>query len=166
MADTKISALTELDAEPAGTDEFAINDAGTTKKITVTNLMKAAPNRIVMNGGSTSTLTNTVDVFYDISQSNVAITESANDAPISFAWTLTRFVAVITGMTKATNQVVVLRDDAADTNGIVTVTASTTGIYDSGAISDSIAAGSLLGIEARLSVSGNFRMGWIIEGTT
>ena len=38
MADTKISALAELAATPAGTDELAINDAGTSKKITVTNL--------------------------------------------------------------------------------------------------------------------------------
>lgn len=39
MADTKISALTELAAAPATTDELAINDGGVSKKITVTNLI-------------------------------------------------------------------------------------------------------------------------------
>ena len=38
-ADTKLSALTELDATPAGSDELYISDDGTSKKITVTNLL-------------------------------------------------------------------------------------------------------------------------------
>ena len=44
MANTKISALTELDAEPATDDELVIVDvtgADTTKKITVANLFKS-----------------------------------------------------------------------------------------------------------------------------
>lgn len=38
MADTKLSALTELSAAPDSTDEVYINDGGTSKKITVANL--------------------------------------------------------------------------------------------------------------------------------
>jgi len=37
--DTKLSALTELAAAPATSDELYINDGGTSKKITVANLM-------------------------------------------------------------------------------------------------------------------------------
>jgi len=39
MADTKISALTELTVSPAGTDELAINDGGVSKRIKVDNLI-------------------------------------------------------------------------------------------------------------------------------
>lgn len=41
MADSKLSALTELAAAPASTDEIYINDGGVSKKITVANLLKA-----------------------------------------------------------------------------------------------------------------------------
>ena len=40
-ADTKLSALTELATAPAGSDELYINDGGTSKKITVTNLQSS-----------------------------------------------------------------------------------------------------------------------------
>jgi len=40
-ADTKLSALTELAAAPAESDELYINDGGTSKKIQVINAMKA-----------------------------------------------------------------------------------------------------------------------------
>lgn len=45
MADTKISALTELAATPATDDELAIvdTDASATKRISVSNLLAAAP---------------------------------------------------------------------------------------------------------------------------
>ena len=47
MADTKLSALTELNATPAGTDELYIRDVSESasdesKRITVTNLVAAA----------------------------------------------------------------------------------------------------------------------------
>jgi len=38
MTDTKISGLSELAARPADSDELAINDNGTSKRITVANL--------------------------------------------------------------------------------------------------------------------------------
>ncbi len=41
MADTKLSALTELAAAPAATDEFYINDGGTSKRITAANMLSA-----------------------------------------------------------------------------------------------------------------------------
>ena len=37
-ANTKLSALTELAGPPAGSDEMYLNDGGTSKKISVTNL--------------------------------------------------------------------------------------------------------------------------------
>jgi hypothetical protein len=40
-ADTKLSALSELAAAPAESDELYINDGGTSKKITVLNLLNA-----------------------------------------------------------------------------------------------------------------------------
>ena len=46
MANVKISNLTELNATPAGSDILPITDVSgtpTTKKITVTNLVAAAP---------------------------------------------------------------------------------------------------------------------------
>ncbi len=46
MANVKISNLTELNATPAGADILPITDVSgtpTTKKITVTNLVAAAP---------------------------------------------------------------------------------------------------------------------------
>jgi len=39
-ADTKVSALSNLGAAPEGTDELYINDSGTSKAVTVTNVMK------------------------------------------------------------------------------------------------------------------------------
>jgi len=41
MANTKISELTELNTTPANSDELAIVDSGTTKRISVSNLMGA-----------------------------------------------------------------------------------------------------------------------------
>lgn len=38
MADTKLSALTQLSAQPASTDEIYINDGGTSKRITYSDL--------------------------------------------------------------------------------------------------------------------------------
>jgi len=43
MANTKISQLTELNTTPANSDELAIVDSGTTKRISVSNLMGAVP---------------------------------------------------------------------------------------------------------------------------
>ncbi len=43
MANTKISELTELNTTPANSDELAIVDSGTTKRISVSNLMGAVP---------------------------------------------------------------------------------------------------------------------------
>ena len=37
-ADTKLSALTELNAAPAGTDQLYINDGGVSKRITIDNI--------------------------------------------------------------------------------------------------------------------------------
>ena len=39
-ADSKLSALTNLGAAPASTDELYLNDAGSSKALTVDNLMK------------------------------------------------------------------------------------------------------------------------------
>lgn len=47
MANTKISELTELNATPANSDELAIVDSGTTKRISVSNLMGAVPSASV-----------------------------------------------------------------------------------------------------------------------
>lgn len=47
MANTKISELTELNATPANSDELAIVDSGTTKRISVSNLMGAVPSTSV-----------------------------------------------------------------------------------------------------------------------
>ena len=41
MADTKISALTAV-TTPAGTDEFAVNQGGTSKKVTLAQIMGGA----------------------------------------------------------------------------------------------------------------------------
>lgn len=64
MADTKISALTELAVEPASTDELAINDGGTSKKITVANLMLASGGltfaKVVKNADETVTSSTTL----------------------------------------------------------------------------------------------------------
>jgi len=43
MADSKLSALTELATTPATTDELYINDGGTSKKITWANLISGTP---------------------------------------------------------------------------------------------------------------------------
>ena len=63
MADTKLSALTELAATPANDDEVYIRDvseaaADESKRITVTNLMAAADGTTIVTGNYTGNNTN------------------------------------------------------------------------------------------------------------
>ena len=73
MANVKISALSALGTTPAGTDVLPITDVSgtpTTKKVTVTNLMGAAPVQSVAGRTGTVTLSNT-----DISGLGTAATQ-------------------------------------------------------------------------------------------
>lgn len=53
MADTKISALTQ-DTVPAGTDEVPVNQAGTSKRLTLANLKTFIANATLFGAGSAS----------------------------------------------------------------------------------------------------------------
>ena len=78
MANKKISALTELSATPAGGDILPITDVSgtaTTKKVTVTNLMGAAPVQSVAGQTGTVTLSNT-----DVSGLGTAATKNVGTA--------------------------------------------------------------------------------------
>ncbi len=58
MADTKLSALTEMTVTPAATDELYLNDGGTSKKITYETLLplnKAWQGAILESHGVTVT---------------------------------------------------------------------------------------------------------------
>jgi hypothetical protein len=57
VPDTKISALTAV-ATPVGTDEFAVNQGGTSKKVTLSQVMRVAPTApTVVSVGSSFTST-------------------------------------------------------------------------------------------------------------
>lgn len=112
MANKKITALTELAAQPAGTDMVPLVDisdttgasTGTTKKVSVTNLLSSAP-------GETNTASNVgsgsgteygvfkqktgVDLeFKKIKQgTNVTLTENASDITIAATDTDTTYTA-------------------------------------------------------------------------
>ena len=78
MANKKISALTELSATPTGGDILPITDVSgtaTTKKVTVTNLMGAAPVQSVAGQTGTVTLSNT-----DVSGLGTAATKNVGTA--------------------------------------------------------------------------------------
>ena len=87
MADTKISALTELATTPATDDELAIvdTDASATKRISVSNLLAAAPagdittvtaGTLLTGGGTSGAVTLDVDLS--------TATTSTNDADGDF----------------------------------------------------------------------------------
>lgn len=71
MADTKISALTELTATPANTDEFAINDGGTSKRLqaqrTWLTVYKTADEAIT----SDDTLTDDADLQFPVDANGI-----------------------------------------------------------------------------------------------
>ena len=78
-------------------------------------------------------------------------TESYHTTPVNTDLTFTRYQINVSANAKGSNQVTAFRDDGADV-GAITVTASTTGTYDSGAVSVSIASGSSIC--------------WVYHGTT
>jgi len=70
-------------------------------------------------------------------------TESLHTIPVNTDLTFTRYQINLVANGKASNQVTAFRDDGADV-GAITITASNTGTFDSGAVSVNIAAGSLI----------------------
>jgi len=70
-------------------------------------------------------------------------TESLHTIPCNTDLTFTRYQINIVANGKGSNQVTAFRDDGANV-GAITITASTTGTFDSGAVSVNIAAGSLI----------------------
>jgi len=69
--------------------------------------------------------------------------ESLHTTPVNTDLTFTRFQINIGGNGKGSNQIAAFRDDGSNV-APVTITASTTGTFDSGAVSVNIAAGSLI----------------------
>jgi hypothetical protein len=84
MADTKISALTAV-ATPAGTDEFGVNQAGTSKKMTLDQVDGFNKNRVVLDTAYTLTSTTVAQKIFNNS-TNGALT-------LATGWY--RFTAVI-----------------------------------------------------------------------
>jgi len=81
-------------------------------------------------------------------------TESLHTIPVNTDLTFTRFQINILANGKGSNQVTAFRDDGADV-GAITITASNTGTFDSGAVSVNIASGSLIDWAYHGTVSGS-----------
>lgn len=76
MATKKISELTELAAAPADSDELEINDGGTSKKITVSNLLSNAGFSVVYKTAdetinNDSTLSDDSDLQFSVDANSV-----------------------------------------------------------------------------------------------
>ena len=80
MADTKLSALTALSAEPADADEVYINDGGTYKRITYGTLKAALLARANHTGSQTAS---TISDFDTEVSNNTDVT--ANTAKVTNA---------------------------------------------------------------------------------
>jgi len=108
--------------------------------------------------------TQTVSRFQPFNSTNVNVdTESYVDNTVNTALTCTRSNCNVFANSKASNQTYAFRDDGADV-GALTITASTTGEFDSGAISVSIASGSKLNYSFQFTVSGSVDVfGWVTE---
>jgi hypothetical protein len=72
MADTKISALTELAATPATTDELAINDGGVSKRITIANLMNFTADDVITFTNKTFDANGTGNSITNIENADIA----------------------------------------------------------------------------------------------
>ncbi len=84
---------------------------------------------------------------------------SGTEADCIHTWdkniTLIKTLFEVTTNSKATNQTFHFRDDGADATTL-TITASTTGTYDTGDISVAVAAGSDINYELALTVTGTY----------
>jgi len=86
------------------------------------------------------------------SMTSAATSEAARQIELDFDFTITRVRAEIPANTKNAVTVLSFRDDAA-IKGSVDVAASTTGQFDSGAITETVADGSLVNFASDLSAS-------------
>jgi len=93
MADTKISALTEL-TTPASTDEYAINDGGVSKRITARNSLKQTLTQEIWIGAEAfiSSVTAGAQISSRETSSNLvnytyAGFDTAADESVWFTWT-------------------------------------------------------------------------------
>ena len=102
MADTKLSALTELAAGPATTDEFYINDGGASKRIVTTNLLLGITNFTELSAtpaGSDELYVNDGGVSKKIQYSNLAIPTAATQTNME-AEDATGFIGVTPDLVK------------------------------------------------------------------
>jgi len=113
---------------------------------------------------SSENYTQTVSRFQPFNSTNVNVnTESYVDNIVNTALTCTRSNCNVFANSKGSNQTYAFRDDGADV-GALTITASTTGEFDSGAISVSIASGSKLNYSFQFTVAGSVDVfGWVTE---
>jgi len=102
-----------------------------------------------------SNFAGTSSTFFSVlnSHGDWGYSESEFSIPCNTALTFIRFQINIRANNKASDQVTAFRDDSSDVAPI-TITASTTGTYDSGVTSVSIAAGSLICWVYHATVSG------------
>jgi len=162
MADSDIEGLVELTA-PADADVLAIVDdpAGSpaTKKITVVNLMKSKTNTIYFTAGFSDTFTaGADDRFLPVSGgTNTGSGGETNvDVKCYEALTLTDIGFNVRVNTRASNSTGSFRDDTVSI-GSTTLTASTTGYFETSGLSDVIADDSLINfLIAIAAASGNF----------
>lgn len=113
MANVKISQLTALGSAPAGTDVIPITDVSgtpTTKKVTVTNLMGAAPVQSVAGRTGAVTISNT-----DVSGLGTAATSATTDFSPAFFSTVTESTTART-LSDSDNGKVIICTNAAATN--------------------------------------------------
>lgn len=119
MADTKISALTAV-VTPATTDEFPVNQGGTSKKETIAQIGTALFVRKRASGTSTSGTAGTV-----VAQ----ITAAANTKLIDWS-----AVAAQTSTTNTTVRMTITYSDSTTTSDTSTASTSTTMIGNHGGI--------------------------------
>ena len=113
---------------------------------------------------STTGTTSTAAIFWFITDylENNSATETDIDVAINFPFTVTRYQVIVGNNTKAVATTTAFRDDGADV-GAITITGSTTGNFDSGAISTNIASGSLCNWRATGTASGTINFRGFIE---
>jgi len=119
--------------------------------------------RFVMYGERTGTFASNTELFAPLgSLDDSSSTEGDVDVPITFVYEVNRMRAVIQTNTKNGNTVLAFRDDGVSI-GALTISASGTGSFDSGALTDSIVAGSLVNWVMDMTASSSGSIGDMME---
>jgi len=108
-----------------------------------------------------------VSTYYGCNCTEIEVTtEVGMSSEINTALTCTRSVVHLGANSKGATQTYAFRDDSSDI-AAVAVSSTATGFFDSGAVSEAIASGSLINFAGHFTISGSVDIrGWIVEFDT